>query len=62
MAFNRHLKQSLQDLQQAWSDGAFTSELGEKTLQLNANALGQCEVLTHLIELTPQQFLEQTEQ
>ena len=48
--FRQHLSQQLSQLQAQWSSGNFTSDTVEKTALLNANAIGQCELLIALIE------------
>ena len=62
-AFRSHLRTQLANLQDQWSRGHFTGQTADMTLQLNASALGQAEVLQSLIDSTDNQsdsFLEQT--
>lgn len=54
----RHLLMGqLVDLQSQWSSGTFTAESAEKTAMLNANAVGQCEVIQYLLDLEPNQLI-----
>ena len=54
----RHLLQGqLAELQEQWSSGAFTADSVEKTALLNANAVGQCEVIRLLLDLEPNQLI-----
>jgi hypothetical protein len=57
---NQHLRLQLQELKDRWSDGHFTSEDISRGALLNANAVGQCEVLTEIINLQPEQFIPGT--
>ena len=58
---NRYLRQQRQELMEQWAQGNFTSDRGEATLQLNANAIGQCEVLSSIIDLEFQQLFQEQE-
>jgi hypothetical protein len=51
-----------QEFLEAWGDGRFTAESDTGTLQLNANALGQVEILTRLLDLQPEDFLMERQQ
>ena len=56
----RHFLQNQQAaLRTQWSSGAFTSESIEKGALLNANAIGQCEVLEQLLNLEPEQLFSE---
>lgn len=53
----RHLLQDqLQAMRERWSSGSFTADTVEKTALLSANAVGQCEVLSQLIDLEANQL------
>jgi len=58
---NRFLEAQRQELLLQWSKGNFTGDSSDKTAQLNANALGQCEVLSVLIDLEFQQLYPEQE-
>jgi hypothetical protein len=49
--------QQLEELQQQWSNGTFTSDSLEKGALLNANAIGQCEVIRLLLDLEANQLI-----
>ena len=54
----RHLlADQLSELQEQWSNGAFTAESVEKSALLNANAVGQCEVIRLILDLEPNQLI-----
>lgn len=57
VALNQHLREQLQSLKDRWADGHFTSEDMQRGALLNANVIGQCEILTTLIDLQPEQFI-----
>jgi hypothetical protein len=61
VALNQHLRRQLEELSSQWRQGNFTSDTVDKTALLNANAIGQCEVLDTLLNLKPEEFLEQPE-
>jgi hypothetical protein len=61
VALNHFLRSQLEELSRQWRQGNFTSDTVDKTALLNANAIGQCEVLENLLNLKPEQFLEQPE-
>jgi len=43
-------------MRERWSSGSFTADTVEKTALLSANAVGQCEVLSQLIDLEANQL------
>ena len=53
---NHFLQDQKQALMEQWSRGNFTAAAAEQTAQLSANAVGQCEVLSVLIDLEFQQL------
>jgi hypothetical protein len=56
----RHLLQDqLAELQEQWSSGAFTDGSMEKMALLNANAVGQCEVIRLLLDLEANQLISE---
>jgi hypothetical protein len=59
---NQYLRAKKQEFLEAWGDGRFTAESDTGTLQLNANALGQVEILTRLLDLQPDDFLSENQQ
>lgn len=56
---NRYLRRQRELLKEQWAKGGFTSDTSEKTALLTANAVGQCEVLSTIIELEPDQILSE---
>ena len=58
---NRYLRQQRELLKEQWANAGFTSDTAEKTALLTANAVGQCEVLSTLIDLQPDQLLSEPE-
>ena len=60
-ALQHFLRAQRQALAEQWLNGSFTAETVEKTAMLTANAVGQGEVLTLLIDLEPEQFLLEQE-
>jgi hypothetical protein len=62
VALNRYLRGKKQEFLEAWGDGRFTAESDAGTLQLNANALGQVEILNRLLDLQPEDFLGENQQ
>lgn len=58
---NRFLRQERESLKEQWANGAFTAETSERTALLTANAVGQCEVLSTLIDLQPDQLFMEPE-
>lgn len=62
--FRHHLNQQLSELKNRWSLGDFTGDTAEKTAMLNANAVGQTEILVHLLEAIssePEIFLTESQ-
>lgn len=59
---NRYLHQQRELLKEQWANGAFTAATSEQTVLLTANAVGQCEVLSTLLTLEPDQFLPEQDQ
>ena len=60
-----HLAQQLSELKNRWSLGEFTGETAEKTAMLNANAVGQAELLglrLDAISTDPEIFLTEHQQ
>ena len=49
-------------LKEQWANGAFTAETSERTALLTANAVGQCEVLSTLLDLQPDQLFAEPDQ
>ncbi len=61
-ALRRFLASELASLKDQWANGAFTADSVERLALLQANAIGQCEVLQRLLDLDSQQlFPEQDE-
>ena len=56
---NRYLRQERELLKEQWANGAFTAETSEKTALLSANAVGQCEVLSTILEIQPDQLFQE---
>ncbi len=54
---NHFLRSQLEELSRHWRMGNFTSDTVDKTALLNANAIGQCEVLEQILNLKPEEFL-----
>ena len=62
VALNHFLRREAENLRQQWSRGNFTSDTADKTALLNANAIGQAEVVDRLLNLKPEElFSEQDE-
>lgn len=60
-ALKRFLAEELASLKNQWANGAFTADSVERLALLQANAIGQCEVLQKLLDLDIQQlYPEQT--
>ena len=60
VALNHFLRREAENLRQQWSQGNFTSDTADKTALLNANAIGQAEVLDRILTLKPDElFLDQ---
>ena len=56
LQLRRHWRLQLEELKTRWSQGNFTAAGVEATALLNANAIGQCEVLTNMIDLEQDQL------
>ena len=54
--FRHLLQEQLEEIKTQWSRGAYTSESLEKSAMLNANMLGQCEVIELLLSLEANQL------
>jgi hypothetical protein len=52
------LKKLRELTKEAWSNGVYTAETIEGTIQLNAKALGKAEILEDLINITYEDLLE----
>lgn len=58
---NQYLRQQRELLKEQWANGGFTSDTSEKTALLTANAVGQCEVLSAILEIQPDQLYQEPE-
>lgn len=56
VALIQHLRSQRESLKEAWASGQFTRGSIEADALLNANAVGQAEVLESLIYLQPEQL------
>lgn len=54
--FFEHLKEVREGLREGWSRGQFTGETGDKTLQMNAEAIGRVAMIDYLIDLDWRDF------
>ena len=59
---NRYLRQQRELLKEQWANAGFTSSTSEQTALLTANAVGQCEVLSTLLTLEPDQLFAEPDQ
>lgn len=63
MQLRQHLRQQLEEIKDKWACSHYTAPTADETALLNANALGQAEVLRSLLESTTPEandsFLEQ---
>ena len=57
--FNQYLRRERESLKEQWANGSFTAPSAEQTALLTANAVGQCEVLSTLINLEPDQLFSE---
>ena len=56
LAFRRHLQEQLESLREHWSRGHFSSPRVDESAMLNANAIGQSEVLIAILDSQPDEF------
>lgn len=59
---NRYLRQQREALKEQWANAGFTAATSEQTALLTANAVGQCEVLSTLLNLEPDQLFAEPDQ
>lgn len=50
--FQQFLKEQLEELQQQWVEGNFTSDTSDATAQINARSIGKAQNLVDIIELS----------
>ena len=50
--FRQFLKGQLEELQQQWVEGNFTSDTSDATAQINARSIGKAQNLVDIIELS----------
>lgn len=62
MKLNRYLRAKHQEFLVAWSEGQFTTETSDGTIQLNAAAIGKAGLLHEILNLEPSDFLVEQQQ
>ena len=62
VALRRLLRAELSNLKDRWASGGFTADTVEASALLSANAVGQCEIIQVLLDLTPEQLFQEQDE